>query len=164
MNQPQRQSTFCLQFSLRWFLLALIPLGLLFYGVREYLDSRPPNWQPYSHQRLKDELKLGRSVVICLSADWDPESMYGRSKLSTAPIGRLFRRNNVIGLMADYTDPPNRSELQELIENHALKSIPAVVIYDQNSPDEPIVYSDLLSFDSVRLGLEALNLTPNVTQ
>ena len=163
MNQPQRQSTFRLQFSLRWFLLALIPLGLLFYGVREYLDSRPPNWQPYSHQRLKDELKLGRSVVICLSADWGLTSDFAEIQLSTARYGRLFRRNNVIGLMADYTDPPNRSELQELMENHALKSIPAVVIYDQNSPDEPIVYSDLLSFDSVRLGLEALNIKSNIT-
>lgn len=52
------------QFGLATLLLAVIPLGALFLGIRNHLDNRPIKWVPYSGKSLDRDLEEGRIVLV----------------------------------------------------------------------------------------------------
>jgi thiol:disulfide interchange protein len=136
------------QFGLSSLLLAMIPLGALFLGIRNYLDNRPIEWVPYSAKSLERELDDGRVVLISFSAEWSMNALVNeRYALDRSQVKRYVRTHRVVPMKADWTD--GSDEIRDALRSIRVNSIPAIAVYSPASPDTPIVLTDLVTEQQV---------------
>jgi thiol:disulfide interchange protein len=127
-------------------------VGIFAFKLLVPSDSDLP-WKPYSPQTLAQLRAEGKTVLIDFTADWCPNCKWNlRTAINTQRVGKLVDQNNVVPLIADWTDrsPDIKEKLAELESN----SIPLLAIYPAGqSDDEVIVLRDLLTESQV---IEAL--------
>jgi thiol:disulfide interchange protein len=134
---PRRRRT-VFRFRLATMLLMMIPLGVGFVWLRNYLDNRPIEWVTYSPEALKQNLRDGRTVLLSFRATWDLTGvMHEQFALEVPAVRRRIRALGVVPMRADFTDgsPEIMAALRSLVE----RALPTIAIYPARSPDKPIV-------------------------
>jgi suppressor for copper-sensitivity B len=134
-------------------------VGIAFSAVVGYFgfavlaaDSEMP-WEPYSEPRLTALKEEGQTVMLDFSADW---CLTCKTNLFTAidtrKVRALVQENNVTPMLADWTD--ESPAIKEKLAEFQSQSIPLLVIFPADKPDEPIVLRDVVTQSQV---LAALN-------
>jgi thiol:disulfide interchange protein len=116
------------------------------------------DWQPFTPQRLEDELKQGRSVFVDFTAAWCLTCKFNEANvLEAAAVRDAFQRHGVVKIKADWTnaDPA----ITKILKQFGRPGVPMYVLYPGKNA-EPILFPELLTQSLV---LEKLaNLSPHV--
>jgi thiol:disulfide interchange protein len=144
------------QIRLATLLLVMVPLGLLFLGVRYWWQSRPIEWKDYSQALVEQELDEGRIVVVHFTAQWDMTSAWNGVILSHSPeLRRYSHTHSTTFVMADWTEESD--EIRDALYEQKLRSIPATFIYDPRHPQQPRVLTDIVTPEQLLENLQVLN-------
>jgi thiol:disulfide interchange protein len=110
-------------------------------------------WQPFTRAVLEREIAQGKTVFIDFTADWCPTCKWNEwTVLNTPAVAGLVDKNQVVPLVADWTD--GSDEIKSILEQLGSNSIPIYAIFTADRPKEPIVLRDLVTMNQV---LGALN-------
>ena len=111
------------------------------------------DWQPWSVQRVDDELRAGRPVFVDFTAAWCITCQYNKqTTLSKPEVLQEFSTKHVTLMRADWTrrDPDITRALSAL----GRSGVPVYVLYQAGK--EPVVMSELLSTSALHTALGAL--------
>jgi thiol:disulfide interchange protein len=132
----------------------MIPLGLSFVWLRDYLDHRPIEWIPFSRATVQYHLGKRETLLINFRADWDVGSALLSRTFQTRAVRKAIRTYAVISIDTDYTSPS--AEIKAALNGLNANSVPTVVIYPASSPNTPIVFRDVITEQQV---LDAIKTT-----
>jgi thiol:disulfide interchange protein len=148
-------------------LMLVLVLGSAWYFIGEKFRSTrlatgesklEGDWQPFTPQRLDEELKQGRSVFVDFTAAWCLTCKFNEaSVLEATAVRDAFQRHGVVKIKADWTnaDPA----ITKILKQFGRPGVPMYVLYPGNNA-EPILFPELLTQSLV---LEKLaNLSPHV--
>jgi thiol:disulfide interchange protein len=110
----------------------------------QIIRNQPPRWKPYTAASLQTALDQNQSVLIILSADWDPNvRLHERTAINSIEAFRAIRNSGVTTLRADATnvDPA----VMQLMKDNGLISIPAFLLYNPAFRRDPIILKDFVS-------------------
>jgi thiol:disulfide interchange protein len=133
-----------LQFRIRTILLAIFCVAILATTYVQVIQNQPPNWKPYSAAALRSALDQDRCVLITLSANWDVSCFaHERVALNSSKAYRAIRNSNLVTLRADATNFD--LEVKSLMDENSLITLPAFLLYNPSSRNEPTILNDLVS-------------------
>jgi thiol:disulfide interchange protein len=131
----------------------MIPLGLGFVCLRNYLNGRPVKWVRYSAANLDRRLHEGRTALLVFGGDWDTTPLYYyQAAIETPRVHQWIRSHGVIPMRADWIK--DRAEVSAALK--ALphrQSIPVVAVYSASGDDPIVVVSGEITEERI---LEAL--------
>jgi hypothetical protein len=132
----------------------MVPLGVGFVWLRDYLHSRPIPWVPYSDAELQRNLRAGRTVLVSFTPAWDPSAMISdMSAMNYPAVTRRVRSLGAGAMRANYTN--SSSDLRAALQRATGTAvIPAVVIYPAASPERPIVLTRQITEGKVLKALD----------
>ncbi len=96
-------------------------------GSSQAAGNRLP-WQPFSKDLLKQLTQQRKTVMVDFTADWCPNcKALEHAVLNTADVKAVVTHNDVIPLVADYTNiPPELTEMLNLLKAGA---VPVLAIF-----------------------------------
>lgn len=101
-------------------------------------------WQDYNEEKLDSLVAEGKTVMIDFTANWCQNCHLNlRTAIETKKVKELIESDNIIPMIADYTNypPALKAKLSEL--NSA--SIPILAIYSAGDSEKPIVLRDVIT-------------------
>jgi thiol:disulfide interchange protein len=136
-----------------WLTGIAVATAVGFVSFRMSMPSESPlPWQPYSPQALAVARAQGKTVLVDFTADWCLTCKTNLLfSINTEQVKELVEKNDVVTLLADWTDE-NDTIKQALLELNS-QSIPLLAIYPSDPNREVVVLRDLISQTNV---LEAL--------
>jgi thiol:disulfide interchange protein len=115
------------------------------------------DWQPFTPERLQNELAQGHSVFVDFTAAWCLTCKFNeKTVLESAVVRDAFRRHGIVKLKADWTngDPA----ITKLLKQFGRPGVPLYVLYPGKS-EEPIVLPELLTKNIILNKLETVSPT-----
>lgn len=110
-------------------------------------------WQPYSKASLAQLQSEGKTVLVDFTADWCLTCQYNsRTAINTPKVQELVKKNGVVTLLADWTNPS--PEIKDQLTALRKASIPLLVVYPAGKPQDAIVLPDLIFENQVIEALE----------
>jgi thiol:disulfide interchange protein DsbD len=106
------------------------------------------DWQPFSIERLNEELKAGKTVFVDFTADWCLTCKVNETTvLNTKPVIDKLHELHAVTLRADWTrqDP----QIAELLHKFGRSGVPLYVVFPASRPTEPIVLPEAITTDLV---------------
>ncbi len=116
-------------------------------------SARASGWQPWSDQRVQDELAAGRPVFVDFTAAWCITCQYNKkTTLADAEVLGAFAAKRVTLLRADWTrrDPTITVALEQL----GRSGVPVYVLLAPGR--EPVVFSEILDAAVLRQAVTQL--------
>jgi thiol:disulfide interchange protein len=135
--------------------IALATLGSFHPGFVAFARGHGDTiaWQPYSPQVLDKHLADGKTVMVDFTAQWCLTCKLNLYRAIERPeVARLLEKNNVVPILADWTDRNDqiKKALLELNSN----SIPVLAIYPAGRKEDVIILRDLIGHGDVLKALE----------
>ncbi len=110
-------------------------------------------WQPYTEQALSRVQSEGKTVLLDFTANWCLTCQYNsKFAIDTPKVKALVEKNNVVPMIADWTNP--NPEIKEKLLELNSRSIPLLVIYPAGDPAKVIILRDLVTEGQVVTALE----------
>lgn len=138
-SEKNQQGSLLLGFVLSFLLVFNSPLN----KIELQKESAVSNWQNFSPEKVKEDLKNNRSVFIDFTAAWCITCQVNKKAvLETEDIQKIFLDNNVSIYKADWThrDPVITKALADFGRN----SLPLYVFY-QSGSDQALILPELLT-------------------
>ena len=142
--------------------ILLVVSGVYFIGEKfssakiATMDSQlAGDWQPFTPERLQNELGQGHAVFVDFTAAWCLTCKFNeKSVLESAAVRDAFQRRGVVKLKADWTngDPV----ITKLLQQFGRPGVPLYVLYPGKS-EEPIVFPELLTKSIILDKLETIS-------
>jgi thiol:disulfide interchange protein len=116
-------------------------------------ESKIP-WQPFSPAALERARAQGKTVMVDFTANWCPNcKTNSRFAIETNAVRELIEANDVVPLLADWTD--ESPVIERALKDLGCNSIPQLAIWPPGPPEtKPIVLSDLLRESQVLAALK----------
>lgn len=130
----------CLQFNLKTLFLAVLVAAVAAMSFERYWVRRSLVWQPFSVKARGETLASGKIVLIKFTADWDVGSvMLDRVFINSAELRALIRRNRIVTIEVDYTDPHQMKTIAKDADRlYGPEVVPMVAIYKPDKPNVPV--------------------------
>ena len=112
------------------------------------------DWQPFTPERLAEELKQGHSVFVDFTAAWCLTCKFNEaSVLESSAVRTAFQRHGVVKIKADWTnaDPA----ITKILKQFGRPGVPMYVLYPGKDA-EPILFPELLTQSLILEKLETL--------
>jgi thiol:disulfide interchange protein DsbD len=113
------------------------------------------DWQPFTPQRLENELKQGRAVFVDFTAAWCLTCKFNEaSVLESSAVRDAFQRHGIVKIKADWTnaDPA----ITKILKQFGRPGVPMYVLYPGNNA-EPILFPELLTQSLILEKLETIS-------
>lgn len=132
-------------------------IGEKFRGTRLASGESPMqgDWQPFTPQRLEEELKQGHSVFVDFTAAWCLTCKFNEANvLESSAVQSAFKRYGVVKIKADWTnaDPA----ITKILKQFGRPGVPMYVLYPGKNA-EPILFPELLTQSLVLEKLETVS-------
>jgi suppressor for copper-sensitivity B len=130
-------------------------LGVVLVSVsrdetEEVADAGP--WRPFEPAAIADEVRLGRIVVVEVTADWCLTCKVNkRAVLDRAAVRERLARPDVTAMLADWTRPD--PAIARYLARHGRYGIPFTAVYGPAMPDGqvlPELLTDSAVLDAIR--------------
>jgi thiol:disulfide interchange protein DsbD len=111
-------------------------------------------WQPFTPNRLQNELEQGRTVFVDFTAAWCLTCKFNEANvLESQDVREAFQRHGIVKLKADWTngDPA----ITKLLQQFGRPGVPLYVLYPAKN-EEPIVFPELLTKSMILDKLETV--------
>lgn len=110
-------------------------------------------WEPYTEARLVQLQNQGRTVLLDFGAKWCGNCIYNyETALNTDATRRQLERLGAVAMYADWTD--SNPEIEAKLREFDSISIPLLVIYPGDDPNNPIVLRDIVTQSQVLAALD----------
>ncbi|HTL79895.1 MAG TPA: protein-disulfide reductase DsbD domain-containing protein [Candidatus Babeliales bacterium] len=112
------------------------------------------DWQPFTPERLQNELEQGRTVFVDFTAAWCLTCKFNEaSVLEAQDVREAFERHGIVKMKADWTngDPV----ITKLLQHFGRPGVPLYVLYPAKN-EEPIVFPEVLTKGMVLEKLESV--------
>ncbi len=111
-------------------------------------DDRPKAhelpWRTFAGKAVKEELKLGHTVLVDFTADWCLSCKTNEKlALNTAETLKRVNEHKIVAMKADWT--AGEAEITQWLEAFDSVSVPLTVIFPAGDPLHPFVIRDLYS-------------------
>jgi len=128
-----------------WVLGSLVATVIGVVSFQLMAPSKSPlPWQPYSPQALAAARAQGKTVLVDFTADWCLTCKLNLAMaINREEVKQLVERNNVVTLLADWTD--NNDVIKNALLELNSQSIPLLAIYPADPNREVMVLPDLLT-------------------
>ena len=137
------------QFGIRSLFVVFVVVALGTWLLVDSFRNRPLQWEPYSSATLQLALQRNQSVLITLSADWDPICVYHETTaINSADSYRFIRDHGLVTLRADMTH--NDPAVVQLLRDNGLVSLPAFLLYHPAFPHDPLILKDAVSKEQLQ--------------
>jgi thiol:disulfide interchange protein len=145
---------------LRAWLVGIAVAGLVgFFGFR-YLGPHRSyiDWQAFSTAELAAAQQEGRTVLVDFTANWCLTCQVNKVvAIDTQRVARLIKQNDVVPLLADWSDrqSPVGQQTKQMLDVLKQRSIPLLAIFPAGSPPPPpILLPDVLTEQQVLQALQ----------
>jgi thiol:disulfide interchange protein DsbD len=115
------------------------------------------DWQPFTPERLQNELDQGHTVFVDFTAAWCLTCKFNEATvLESSAVREAFQRRGIIKIKADWTnaDPA----ITKILKQFGRPGVPLYVLYPAGK--EPVVFPELLTQGIILDKLETI--TPTV--
>lgn len=152
-----------------WFLVSFATPTIVVVAVSVYLilwpwwqaylaGKRPIPWQPYSVELFEQLRGEHKTMLITVKADWIMWSVAHVHHMDCVQIRRALHSNNVVPVIADFTnDSPEVRALLEVFGNNGY-SIPFTVLVPADPIRDPTIFevgfSSVTEIDSLLRAIE----------
>jgi suppressor for copper-sensitivity B len=129
--------------------------GLIGYASFTFLGpvKHLYEWKPYAPDEIAALQSEGKTVMVDFTADWCPTCQLNfRMAINTQRLKEVVEQNQIVPMLADWTDPSEAIERNLAILNS--KSIPLLAIYPAGKPGEVIVLRDVITESQLVEALE----------
>ncbi|HEY6153068.1 MAG TPA: protein-disulfide reductase DsbD domain-containing protein [Candidatus Udaeobacter sp.] len=112
------------------------------------------DWQPFTPERLHNELEQGRTVFVDFTAAWCLTCKFNEaSVLEAQDVQEAFKRHGIVKMKADWTngDPV----ITKILQQFGRPGVPLYVLYPAKN-EEPIVFPEVLTKGMVLEKLETI--------
>ena len=112
------------------------------------------DWQPFTPERLHNELEQGRTVFVDFTAAWCLTCKFNEaSVLEAQDVQEAFKRHGIVKMKADWTngDPV----ITKILQQFGRPGVPLYVLYPAKN-EEPIVFPEVLTKGMVLDKLETI--------
>ncbi len=134
-------------------LIAILATGSILVGgyfvafstVREAVSKeRISSWQPFKEQLLIEAHEKKQTVIVDFTALWCMNCQFNKKSVyHTAAMDSVIGANNILPMTADLT--VSNEKLEQLRSKLGSESIPFLVLFPANDPENPIVFRDLVN-------------------
>jgi suppressor for copper-sensitivity B len=108
-------------------------------GSNPAIENTKLPWQPFSLDLLKQLTNEKKTVMVDFTADWCANcKVLEAAVLNTAAVKEVVSKNNVVPLVADYTESP--PELTNMLTLLKAGAVPVLAIFPAGDPNHPIVF------------------------
>jgi thiol:disulfide interchange protein DsbD len=105
-------------------------------------------WEPFSVQKLDQELNANKTVFIDFTADWCLTCKVNEETvINTAPVISQMKALNVVTIKADWTK--QNPEITKILQKFGRSGVPLYVIFPAGKPTEPIVLPEVITQEIV---------------
>jgi len=120
-------------------------------GTNEQNNHLP--WIPFSIKRLEEYTAQGRTVLVDFTAEWCLNCKLNEiNALNTEATKTLVLKNNVVCLLADYTE--QSPEIKAVLNKLGSISVPLTAIFPAGRPNEVIPLRELYTQGALLEALE----------
>jgi suppressor for copper-sensitivity B len=109
-------------------------------------------WQPFEPAAIADEVRLGRIVVVEVTADWCLTCKVNKQAvLDRAAVRERLARPDVTAMLADWTRPD--PTIARYLARHGRYGIPFTAVYGPAAPEGqvlPELLTDSAVLDAIR--------------
>ena len=112
------------------------------------------DWQPFTPERLHNELEQGRTVFVDFTAAWCLTCKFNEaSVLEAQDVQEAFKRHGIVKMKADWTngDPV----ITKILQQFGRPGVPLYVLYPAKN-EEPVVFPEVLTKGMVLDKLETI--------
>ncbi len=93
-------------------------------------------WEEFSLAALDEHISADRTVMVDFTARWCPTcKVLERSVLNTKPVQQVVEKNDVVTLVADWSD--GDEEIGRVLEALGSKQLPVIAIFPAGDPYRP---------------------------
>ena len=145
-----------LQFPLLALFLLMIPMAFAAFYLRGWLDDRPVDWKPYSKVELDQRINDEDTVLVFMSAAWNPTSKdFEEAVFQSQRIKEIIRSRGIVPMRADYSNQHSiqaAGELRDLaLGVNRAAFTPNFVIFPGKSGGRPevLTYSDVETIEEL---------------
>jgi thiol:disulfide interchange protein/DsbC/DsbD-like thiol-disulfide interchange protein len=113
------------------------------------------DWQPFTPQRLEDELKQGHAVFVDFTAAWCLTCKFNEATvLESSAVRDAFQRHGIVKIKADWTnaDPA----ITKILKQFGRPGVPMYVLYPGRNA-EPFLFPELLTQSLIFEKLETIS-------
>jgi suppressor for copper-sensitivity B len=101
-------------------------------------------WEPFSRASLAKLTAEGKTVFVDFTADWCLTCKTNeRVAINTRAVSELVHDFGIVPLKADWTEESD--EIKDMLNLLGRNSIPVYAVFPAGRPNEPIVFSDLVT-------------------
>jgi DsbC/DsbD-like thiol-disulfide interchange protein/cytochrome c biogenesis protein CcdA len=129
--------------------LAFLGAGV-WLGFPKEQNEAGLRWQKWSPERQESLLAEGRGVYVDYTAKWCQSCQFNKRIYESEDMIAQFEKLGIVALKADWTK--RGPTILESLESFGRKGVPLNVYYppvDQGGGSEPILFSEVLTEDSV---------------
>jgi cytochrome c biogenesis protein CcdA len=110
-------------------------VGWFAFGYKADTQHELP-WQEFSLAALNEHVQAGRTVMVDFTARWCPTcKVLEKSVLNTKRIHQLVDRNDVVTLVADWSD--GDEEIKETLKALGTLQLPVIAVFPAGDPYRP---------------------------
>jgi suppressor for copper-sensitivity B len=122
-------------------------VGLLHETPVQKTQGEAVRWQAFDPAKIPDLVASGKTVFIDVTADWCLTCKVNKSLLlDPPPVSTLLNRDNVVPMVADWTQPD--TAISRFLAQHNRYGIPLNVVYGPKAP-QGIVIPEICTADTI---------------
>ena len=135
-----------------WVTGAVAAIGISLLAFASLRPVEVVDWTDYTEPGLQQLKSQGRTVMLDFGATWCLTCKYNyKTALNTAETRKVIDELDAVAMYADWSDYSDEIKLK--LEELNSRSIPLLVIYPGDRPDQPIILRDIVTQSQV---IEAL--------
>jgi thiol:disulfide interchange protein len=112
-------------------------------------------WQPFTPETLAKYQAEGKTVMVDFTASWCLSCKTNlKLAINTDEVLEVIKKNDVVPLLADFSDVDEATDVKAMLEALNSNSIPVLALFPADKPGEALILRDLITQGQVIAALK----------